>query len=57
MSNGVAEGVPTTAAVVALGKKYGVETPLASAMLRVLNEGISCDQMLGEIFAEGIVAE
>lgn len=57
VSNGVAEGVPTTAAVVALGKKYGVETPLASAMLRVLNEGISCDQMLGEIFAEGIVAE
>ena len=57
VSNGVAEGVPTTAAVVALGKKYGVETPLASAMLRGLNEGLSCDQMVGEIFAEGIVAE
>ena len=32
VSNGVAEGVPTTDAVVALGKQYGVPTPLATAM-------------------------
>ncbi|WP_018142571.1 NAD(P)H-dependent glycerol-3-phosphate dehydrogenase [Alloscardovia criceti] len=50
-SNGVAEGVPTTAAVVALGKQYGVSTPLASAMNSVLEDGISCAQMLQKLFA------
>ena len=42
VSNGVAEGVPTTDAVVALGKQYGVPTPLATAMSHVLSDGISC---------------
>ena len=56
-SNGVAEGVPTTAAVVALGKRLGVETPLACAMAKVLDEGISCEQMLAELFATGITVE
>ena len=54
MSNGVAEGVPTTDAVVALGKQYGVPTPLATAMSHVLSDGISCAQMLSELFGEGI---
>lgn len=57
VSNGVAEGVPTTAAVVGLGRRLGVETPLASAMDRVLREGISCSQMLSALFGEDIVEE
>ena len=56
-SNGVAEGVPTTAAVVALGQQYGIPTPLASAMNRVLEEGISCADMLGQLFGSDITAE
>lgn len=50
VSNGVSEGVPTTAAVVSLGQRLGVDTPLAKAMSRVLNDGISCAQMLSELF-------
>ena len=56
VSNGVAEGVPTTDAVVALGKQYGVPTPLATAMRRA-SDGISCAQMLSELFGEGISEE
>ena len=57
VSNGVAEGVPTADAVVALGKQYGVPTPLATAMSHVLSDGISCAQMLSELFGEGISEE
>lgn len=57
VSNGVAEGVPTTAAVVALGKQYGVPTPLACAMNRVLEEGISCADMLAQLFDGTITVE
>ena len=57
VSNGVAEGVPTTDAVVALGEQYGVATPLATAMSHVLSDGISCAQMLSELFDEGISEE
>ena len=57
VSNGVAEGVPTTDAVVALGRQYGVPTPLATAMSHVLSDGISCAQMLSELFGEGISEE
>ncbi|OZG64552.1 glycerol-3-phosphate acyltransferase [Bifidobacterium hapali] len=56
-SNGVAEGVPTTSAVVALGKELGVATPLAYAMSRVLEDGISCQQMLGLLFGDEITEE
>jgi glycerol-3-phosphate dehydrogenase (NAD(P)+) len=45
-SDGVAEGVPTTAAVVAMGKSLGVSTPLACAMQSVLDDGIDCARML-----------
>lgn len=57
VSNGVAEGVPTTDAVVALGDQLHVPTPLAYAMSHVLHEGISCEQMLGELFGTEITAE
>ncbi|NEG90292.1 NAD(P)H-dependent glycerol-3-phosphate dehydrogenase [Bifidobacterium aerophilum] len=56
-SNGVAEGVPTTDAVVALGKELGVATPLAYAMSRVLADGISCQEMLGLLFGDEITEE
>ncbi|MFT9231170.1 MAG: NAD(P)H-dependent glycerol-3-phosphate dehydrogenase [Bifidobacterium sp.] len=49
LSNGVAEGVPTTDAMLALGRKLGVNTPLAYAMSDVLNNGISCEDMLSEL--------
>ncbi|WP_044089398.1 NAD(P)H-dependent glycerol-3-phosphate dehydrogenase [Bifidobacterium reuteri] len=57
VSNGVAEGVPTTDAVVALGKQLGVPTPLAYQMSRVLNEGISCAEMLAGLFGSEVTAE
>ena len=57
VSNGVAEGVPTTDAVVALGDELDVPTPLAYAMSRVLNEGISCQQMLSELLGTEITEE
>ncbi|PLS29057.1 NAD(P)H-dependent glycerol-3-phosphate dehydrogenase [Bifidobacterium parmae] len=57
VSNGVAEGVPTTDAVVALGDELGVPTPLAYAMSRVLDEGISCAEMLSQLFGREITAE
>lgn len=57
VSNGVAEGVPTADAVVALGRQYGVPTPLATAMSHVLSDGISCAQMLAELFDDGVSEE
>ena len=57
VSNGVAEGVPTTDAVVALGRKLGVPTPLATAMSHVLDRGISCSEMLAELFGPDITEE
>ncbi|MEE0653548.1 NAD(P)H-dependent glycerol-3-phosphate dehydrogenase [uncultured Bifidobacterium sp.] len=56
-SNGVAEGVATAGAVVALGEQYHVDTPLAKAVARVLNDGISFDQMTAEMFPKGITVE
>ena len=55
--DGVAEGVPTTAATVALGRELGVPTPLAVAMSHVLERGIGCDEMLGEMLGSEISAE
>ena len=57
VSNGVAEGVPTTDAVVALGNQLDVPTPLAYQMSRVLNEGIPCAEMLAGLFGREITVE
>ena len=57
VSNGGAEGGPTTDAVGALGDELDVPTPLAYAMSRVLNEGISCQQMLSELLGTEITEE
>lgn len=56
-SNGVAEGVPTTGAVVSLGARLGVPTPLAHAMSRVLDEGVSCAEMLAQLFPADVCEE
>ena len=40
-----------------MGKQYGVPTPLACAMNRVLEEGISCADMLAQLFDGTITAE
>lgn len=56
-SNGVAEGVATASAVVELGERYHVDTPLAKAVTRVLDDGISFDQMISEMFPKDITVE
>lgn len=56
-SNGVAEGVGTTDAVVDLGNRLGVDTPLATAMFRVLHEGISCSEMLIDLLSNDVSEE
>ncbi|NMM94505.1 NAD(P)H-dependent glycerol-3-phosphate dehydrogenase [Bifidobacterium oedipodis] len=57
VSNGVAEGVPTATAVLALAKEVGVSVPLAAAVSRVINDGISFDAMMAELFGEDITEE
>lgn len=57
VSNGVAEGVPTATAVLALAKELGVSMPLAQAVSHVINDGISFDQMMVELFGGEITAE
>ncbi|WEV41803.1 NAD(P)-dependent glycerol-3-phosphate dehydrogenase [Bifidobacterium sp. ESL0682] len=56
-SNGVAEGVPTTGAVVRMGAELGVPTPLASAMNDVLEHGVTCEQMLHELVSGDVSEE
>ncbi|MEE1296334.1 MAG: NAD(P)H-dependent glycerol-3-phosphate dehydrogenase [Bifidobacterium sp.] len=57
VSNGVAEGVATAAAIVKLGEEYHVETPLAKAVAHLVQGGITFDQMVAEMFPEGITVE
>lgn len=57
VSKGVAEGVPTTDAVVALGSSLQVETPLATAMSHVLDQGLDCRGMIDELFGGEITPE
>lgn len=57
LSNGVAEGVPTTSAAVALAEKLGVKMPIASAMSHVINDGYSFVQMMDCLFETEITAE
>ena len=57
VSNGVAEGVPTATAVLALAKELGVSMPLATAVSHVINDGISFDEMMTELFGEEITEE
>ncbi|MCI1914285.1 MAG: NAD(P)-dependent glycerol-3-phosphate dehydrogenase [Bifidobacteriaceae bacterium] len=56
-SNGVAEGVPTTGAAVALAENLGVKMPLARAMSHVINDGYSFDEMMSDLFGTEITGE
>lgn len=56
-SNGVAEGVPTTSAAVALAADLGVEMPLATAMSHVISDDIGFDEMMAELFGTEITGE
>lgn len=56
VSNGVAEGVPTTDAV-GSWRSADAPTPLAYQMSRVLNEGISCSEMLAGLFGHEVTGE
>ncbi|MDF7664374.1 NAD(P)-dependent glycerol-3-phosphate dehydrogenase [Bifidobacterium sp. ESL0763] len=56
-SNGVAEGVATVGAVVRMGRRLGVTTPLAKAMDDVLEHGLGCGQMIAEFLGGGVTEE
>ncbi|AKV55959.1 glycerol-3-phosphate dehydrogenase, NAD-dependent [Bifidobacterium actinocoloniiforme DSM 22766] len=56
-SQGVAEGVPATNAVVGMGRSLGEPTPLAQAMSHVLDQGLDCAGMIEELFGGPISAE
>jgi glycerol-3-phosphate dehydrogenase (NAD(P)+) len=47
----VTEGVVTAAAITALGRRLGVEVPIASAVNRIVNEGAAIDDAMTELFA------
>lgn len=57
VSNGVAEGVATAGAVVALGEQYHVDTPLAKAVAHLVQGGITFQQMIAEMFPDEITME
>lgn len=56
-SNGVAEGVATTDAVLDLAGRLGVHMPLAEAMSHVLNDGWSFAQLFEALVGSEISAE
>ena len=53
----VAEGVKTTDAVCALGTKMGVELPIASAMHRVMHEGLAPSRAIEELMTRALREE
>lgn len=56
-SDGVAEGVATTSAVLELAKRLGVRMPLAEAMNHVLSDGYSFSQMFAALVGSEITTE
>ncbi len=56
-SDGVAEGVATTSAVLELAKRLNVRMPLAEAMNHVLNDGYSFSQMFAALVGSEITTE
>lgn len=53
----VAEGVPTTRAAVALGRKFDVELPITTQMARVLFDGVAPRDALAELMARDAKGE
>lgn len=56
-SDGVAEGVATTSAVLELAKRLNVRMPLAEAMNHVLSDGYSFSQMFAALVGSEITTE
>lgn len=56
-SQGVAEGVPTTEAVVKLGRSLQVATPLATALSHVLEFGLDGAALIKELFGGPVTTE
>ncbi len=56
-SRGVAEGVATAGAVLALAKRLAVELPIASAVNAVLHGGASLDHAVGALLARPLKSE
>jgi glycerol-3-phosphate dehydrogenase (NAD(P)+) len=54
---GVVEGVPTTKAVVALAKKYGVEMPITAAVHQVLFEGLDPIEGISQLMRRELKGE
>jgi glycerol-3-phosphate dehydrogenase (NAD(P)+) len=53
----VAEGVPTTAAVRELAQKRGIDAPIASAVHRILHEGLAPRRIVEELLARTLTQE
>jgi glycerol-3-phosphate dehydrogenase (NAD(P)+) len=53
----VAEGVPTTRAALRLGKLKGVELPITAQIARIMFEGVSPQQAIGELMARDATHE
>lgn len=53
----LAEGYYTAHAMVDLGKKYGVDLPICTAVYRILYEGADCKQVLMELMTRSLKSE
>lgn len=53
----VAEGVPTTRAVIGLAREYGVEMPITTALHAILFEGASLEEAVGALMTRRRRAE
>ncbi len=53
----LAEGVPTSRAMMILSKKYGVELPICNAVYQIVHEGRDAEEMLSDLFMRSIKNE
>jgi glycerol-3-phosphate dehydrogenase (NAD(P)+) len=53
----VTEGVQTAASITELGRRLGLQLPIASAVNRIVNEGGSIDAAISELWAHPIGRE
>ncbi len=56
-TSSIAEGVPTTRAVLALARERGVEMPITSAIHAILFEGVAVERALGTLMSRDRRAE
>ena len=53
----LAEGVPTTTALLSLGEKHGVELPICTAVDAALHRGEEPEQALADLFLRSLKRE